>query len=347
MNLPESLRRFQTVLERFLLLWLVLLCLAAYCWQDWFGSRSGDVPGVDPFLLTKPWLKAMIAVTMLAIGSLLPREEVEQVFRRWPTVLGGTAIQYVSMPLLAYGIGRLFGLEGPWMIGIVMVGCVPGAMASNVLTLIARGNVSYSVSLTTSATVLSPLVVPWVLWLALNQMVENFPVGEVFVGLCWMVVGPVVVGHGLSRIWPGWATAARMVGAIIANLTILWIIAVVVAANRDKMSELNGSLLAALVLVNLGGYAAGYTGGSVMKLPASMRRALTLEVGMQNAGLGTVLATSLFPDQAVALPAALYTCGCMFTGTMLARAWAEWEGQQEESSLAEGESESDQGVGSG
>ena len=61
-------------------------------------------------------------------------------------MLAGTVVQYVSMPVLAYGVGRLFGLEGPWMIGIVMVGCVPGAMASNVLTLIARGNVSYSVS---------------------------------------------------------------------------------------------------------------------------------------------------------------------------------------------------------
>ena len=224
----------QTVLERFLLAWLVLLCWVAYSWPSWCGYFLQAATSFDPFLATKGWLGYMIAVTMLAIGSLLPREEVIQVFRRWPTVLGGTAIQYSSMPLLAYGIGRLFGLEGPWMIGIVMVGCVPGAMASNVLTMIARGNVSYSVSLTTSATVLSPLVVPWVLWLALGQMVENFPVAKVFINLCWMVVLPVTIGHGLSRIWPIWANMARLVGAIIANLTILWIIAVVVAANRGR-----------------------------------------------------------------------------------------------------------------
>lgn len=312
-------------------MWLVLLCWVAYCWPAWYGHFLPESSVSDPFLATKGCLGYMIAVTMLAIGSLLPREEVMQVFDRWPTVLGGTAIQYMSMPLLAYGIGRLFGLEGPWMIGIVMVGCVPGAMASNVLTMIARGNVSYSVSLTTSATILSPLVVPWVLWLALGQMVEDFPVGKVFIDLCWMVVLPVVVGHTLSRVWSGWAAAARMVGAIIANLTILWIIAVVVAANRGGVSELDFRLIAALLMVNLCGYAAGYGSGRTMGLPETMRRALTLEIGMQNAGLGTTLAMGLFADERIALPAALYTFGCMFTGTILARVWAEWSVRKEES----------------
>ena len=325
-------KSFQSGLERFLLVWLVLLCWVAYCWPAWYGRFLPEATSFDPFVATKGWLGYMIAVTMLAIGSLLPREEVVQVFRRWPTVLGGTAIQYSSMPLLAYGIGRLFGLEGPWMIGIVMVGCVPGAMASNVLTMIARGNVSYSVSLTTSATVLSPLVVPWVLWLALGQMVENFPVGKVFIDLCWMVVLPVVIGHLLSRVWPIWETVARMVGAIIANLTILWIIAVVVAANRGGVSQLESRLIVALLLVNLAGYAAGYGGGRLMRLPGTMRRALTLEIGMQNAGLGTTLAMGLFADERIALPAALYTFGCMFTGTILARVWAEWSEHAEEPS---------------
>ncbi|MBN2579434.1 MAG: bile acid:sodium symporter family protein, partial [Pirellulales bacterium] len=222
-----------------------------------------------------------------------------------------------------------FGLEGPWMIGIVMVGCVPGAMASNVLTMMARGNVSYSVSLTTSATILSPLVVPWILWLALGRMVENFPVGDVFFQLCWMVVGPVVIGYILSRIWSLWAAAARLAGAIIANLTILWIIAVVVGANRDGVSELDCRLIFALLAVNLAGYAAGYFGGQLLRLPEPMRRALTLEIGMQNAGLGTTLAMTLFADERIALPAALYTFGCMFTGTVLARVWAVWSERKE------------------
>ncbi len=335
-RLADSMRRG---LEKLLLFWLVALCLLAFFWP---AVCAKLLPGVefDPFVATKGWLSGMIAVTMLAIGSLLPAEEIAQVFRRWPLVLAGTVVQYVSMPVLAYGVGRLFGLEGPWMIGIVMVGCVPGAMASNVLTLIARGNVSYSVSLTTSATVLSPLVVPWALWLSLGRMVDNFPAGQVFFELCWMVVLPVITGHLLSRKWPLWAAIARGVGAIIANLTILWIIAVVVGVNRGGVSQLPAVLISALLTVNLGGYAAGYLAGALLRLPVPMRRALTLEIGMQNAGLGTTLAMGLFADKAAALPAALYTFGCMLTGTILARLWASRSDRAASAGGESGEAES-------
>lgn len=310
------------MLQRFLLLWLTLLSLLAYFWTDW-------LPGLwDPFEGTEPYKGYIFALTMLAIGSLLPRDEIRQVLRRWPAVLGGTAIQYTSMPLLAYGFGRLFGLHDAWMYGIIMVGCVPGAMASNVLTLEARGNVSYSVSLTTSATLFSPLVVPFALWLALREWVE-FSVLDVSWRLCWMVVLPVVAGYLLSQRFAIWQAVARRFAAIAANLTILWIIAVVIGVHRDKLAQWNAQVLFALLAVNLCGYVAGTLGSLLLRLPGPMRRALTLEVGMQNAGLGTVLAMELFgKESAAAIPPAVYTFGCMFTGTVLARLWAEF-GQQE------------------
>jgi len=216
------------------------------------------------------------------------------------------------------------------MVGIIIVGCVPGAMASNVLTLVARGNVSYSVSLTTSSTILSPVFVPLALWLALSGLAEysmatvTWKVAAASVQLLWMVVLPVLAGYGLSRTFALWESVARRVGAIVANLTILWIIAVVVALNRENLSQLDLRLLVALLSVNLGGYLAGFVGALLLRLPDPMRRALTLEIGMQNAGLGTALAMSLFNDQpTTAIPAALYTFGCMFTGIVLARLWAE------------------------
>jgi len=329
------LTAFRTQLERFLLVWLTVLCAVAYWWTDWSG-RLGQLVVPDPFVGSKPGLNWLIAATMLAIGSLLPRDEIRQVFQRWPTVLGGTAIQYTSMPLLAYGLGRLFGLEGPWMIGIIMVGCVPGAMASNVLTLVARGNVSYSVSLTTSATILSPILVPLGLWLALSGLAE-YSMATVFWKvvaasglLLLMVVLPVLAGYWLSRTFALWERTARRVAAIVANLTILWIIAVVVALNRDNLSQLEARLLLALLTVNVGGYSVGFVGGLLLRLSDPMRRALTLEIGMQNAGLGTALALSLFKEEpATAIPAALYTFGCMFTGIVLARLWAELGGREE------------------
>jgi BASS family bile acid:Na+ symporter len=312
------------MLQRYLIFWLLISSAAALKWPGLFPDA------LDPFVQSKPLLPWLIVVTMFAIGWMLPRDEVRQVFRRWPVVLAGTAIQYLTMPTLAYVAGRLVGLRDDYLIGIVMVGCVPGAMASNVLTFNAGGNTSYSVSLTTAATLLSPLAVPTAMAVALraDESVDVWILLKASRDLLLTVVIPVVSGHLLSLRFPNWAAAARRIGTVVANLTILWIIAVVVGLNRERLWASSAdvplvSLLVALGCVNAGGYLAGYAGGFVMRLPESMRRALTLEVGMQNAGLGAVLAAQLFEGRAaIAIAPAMYTFGCMLTGTVLASFWS-------------------------
>ena len=167
---------------RLVLLGLLASSALAYAWPDLFGD------GFDPFLASKPWLWPLIAAAMFVIGWLLPRDEVRQVADRWPAVLAGTAIQYTAMPLLAFGFGLLLAPDRDALVGILLVGCVPGAMASNVLTLLARGHVSYSVGLTTAATLLSPLVVPLAMRLTLGQVEVDFPVGRTVAELVGYVV---------------------------------------------------------------------------------------------------------------------------------------------------------------
>jgi BASS family bile acid:Na+ symporter len=333
------------MLQRFLLIWLVLLSLIAFYWPGLVAWCGAGPAAWDPFLATRntvvglraepydTWFSArllscLFAATMLVIGSMLPRDEVRQVARDWPRVLGGTLVQYATMPTLAYFIARLYQLEGAWLVGVVMAGCVPGAMASNVLTLIARGNVSYSVSLTTSATLLSPICVPLAMHFWLSKSLD-FPTAQVSWNLWWMVVAPVVAGHLASRALPGWQSAAQRYGPTIANLVILWIIAVVVGVNRGRLAELDRVLPAALLTLNGLGYLAGWFAGGALRLDSPMRRALTIEIGTQNAGLGAALALSLFADNRVAIPAAVYTFGCMATGTALAQFWAIRSGRAE------------------
>ncbi|QDU97467.1 bile acid:sodium symporter family protein [Lignipirellula cremea] len=312
------------MLERFLIVWLLLSSGLAYVWPAVFPSTV-----VDPFLASASYLWLLITVTMFCLGWMLPREEVREIGRRWPAVLGGTALQYLTMPALAAGACWLFGFEGDMLIGVVMVGCVPGAMASNVLTLLARGNTSYSVSLTTMATLASPLAVPLVMGLAMRwAAVEEKAIEPAFfwklgLSLLNMVVLPVLAGYLLNLKFPQWEKTAHRLGSLVANVTILWVIAVVVASNRDQLSRVTLLLVAALLLVNLMGYLVGYLGGAAFRLPEPMRRALTLEIGMQNAGLGAQLALQMFPENtSVAIAPAFYTFACMLTGTALARFWA-------------------------
>lgn len=324
MSSLANLNRGVEFLQRTLIVWLLISSYVAFRWAEWFPQQAGlfreTIAG---------WhLNLSIAVTMFAIGLMLPRDEVRLVLRRWPLILAGTTVQYTAMPLLAYCGARLAGLGQTDLIGVVLVGCVPGAMASNVLTANAGGNTSYSVGLTTTATVLSPLAVPLALGLTL---VQSGTVAQSILlrssGLLMVtVVAPVLAGYWIgSRQRAEVQAWLRPLGAIVANLVILFIIAVVVGKNRSTLEAVRGDLLVVLLVINMGGYVAGYAAAWGLRLPESMRRALTLEIGMQNAGLGATLALSLFPDQpAVAIAPAAYTFGCMLTGTILASMWRMW-----------------------
>jgi BASS family bile acid:Na+ symporter len=315
------------LLRRYLTLWLALSSAAALWWPEL--CAWGGVPTEwDPFLAARRTIAAAIFVTMFCIGGLLPAEEVRRLPRQALSVLYGTTVQYVTMPLLAWLAVWLWGLTGDLRMGVLIVGCVPGAMASNVLTLAAGGNVSYSVGLTTSATLLSPLVVPLALKLTGGETISAGMLLRISLELLWLVVLPVVAGFVLCR-WSHRAAAllARS-GEPIANLAILWIIAVVVGVQRMLLrSTGTETLLAtigtALLAVNLAGYLAGYLSGAAGGLDERRRRALTIEVGMQNAGVGTQLALSVLGEQTTAtIPTALYTFGCMLTGTLLAQVFA-------------------------
>jgi BASS family bile acid:Na+ symporter len=298
--------------QRFLLVGLVVSSLIAFFWPE-------DEP--NPFVRSAPYLSWLIAATMFVVGCLLPAAEFRGVGRRWPLVLAGTAIQYTAMPLLAFAVGQAFAFEPGLMAGVILVGCVPGAMASNVLTLFARGNTSYSVCLTTLATLLSPIAVPLALWLTLSAE-HQLDFVKVAWSLVWQVVLPMLAGFGLCRLSARVERLAAVVGPWVANVTILWIIAAVVAINRNQLHEITPGVLVALLLINGLGYLAGYGGGLGFRLDEPMRRALTLEVGMQNCGLGTTLALALFPGTQAAIPTAAYTFGCMLTGTLLATWWS-------------------------
>ncbi len=302
-------------LERYLILWLCGSAALSLYWGQNFPQA------MDYFILWKAWtLTPGIMLAMFCIGFLLPKDELAQVLKNWRTVLFGTLTQYLTMPVLAYLIANLFHFEGAIYAGIILVGTVPGAMASNVLTLTARGNVSYSICLTTLATLLSPLMVPLGLYLLLGVSKGPDPVA-VFVNLLQSVVLPVILGFAIKVLFAQNRNGLLLLAAIIANLAILWIIVVAIGLNAIRLEKVTFVLLVALILLNISGYMAGWLSAGLIRLDKQSRKALTLEIGMQNAGVGTVLALHFFKDSATAIPTAVYTFGCMFTGTVLATYW--------------------------
>ena len=297
---------------------LIASSFAAFIWPRFSAS-------FEPFRLHPDALLALVATTMFCLGVVVRPDELVELRRRPWTVLLGVLVQCTVMPAAAWCVVRGLSLSGPLAYGVMLCGCVPGAMASNVLTMTARGNVSYSVSLTSVATLLSPISVPATLLViaGLSTGADVFKPGKMATTLLLTVVLPVVAGYLVKRSLRHWETWATRVAPPIATVALLWIIASVVAGNRERLAGVSMLLIGGLLMMNIAGYCGGYAVGRIARMPESMCRALTLEVGMQNAGLGTALAASLFGgDSAAQIPTAAYTFGCMLTGTMAAAWWA-------------------------
>ncbi len=315
------------MLQRFLPLWLLILCGLALLPPFSFGP--------DPFVALSDAIpqfnQLLIALVMFCIGTLLPKDEIDQLRHRWKLVLLGSAAQYTLMPALALAAVFACDLSTETKLGILIAGTVPGAMASNVLTLQARGNVSYSISLTATTTLLSPVVVPILLAFCMGRVTSTdefdlqrfFNPATVGLSLLLTVALPVVFGHLCARMFPAIERLAARFSEIVANVAILWLIASIVARNREYFrAGVEFQLLAGLVTLNIAGYVLGSGTARLFRLDEPMRRALTLEVGMQNAGLGAVLASQIFGRESEAVvPPVLYMFGCMLTGAMLAAYW--------------------------
>ena len=266
----------------------------------------------DVVLLVKPALQPAFAVTMLFVGMLVPPENLRAFLRSPARPLVGILAQYTIMPMTAFGVSLFF--DDPMVrAGIVLVGCMPGAMASNVMTMFLKGDVILSVTMTTIATLICPLVIA--LWLPLLTDTRiPIHIAPMVFNAVWMVVIPVAAGitvrYRIGSVPPWFERGAQ----VIASLAITLIILVVVAANRQRLLGLSAAMAFAMLGLNIMGYGLAFIVGTLLKWPSAQRRTLMIEVGMQNAGLGSVLALAHL-GEAGAVPSAFYTALCVLTAS--------------------------------
>lgn len=269
------------------------------------------VPGA--VLWMRPALQPLFAVTMLFVGSLVRREQLRAFAAAPSRVLTGVLAQYTIMPLTAAAVSLAF-TDPVLRAGIVLVGCLPGAMASNVMTVLLGGDVVLSVSLTTLATLLSPIVLG--LWLPLLADARvALPALPLVWNATWMVVIPVVAGIALRAFLPRLPRQWERLATSLASFAIVLILLVVVAANRSHLRSVGAGLALAMVSLNLAAYALAFLAATAMRWPPRQRRTLVVEVGMQNAGLGSVLALAHLGEGG-AVPSAFYTGLCLLTAAM-------------------------------
>jgi BASS family bile acid:Na+ symporter len=289
-------------------------------WVVVFGVVAYVLPG--PFVALKGCMKLFFALTMFGIGAVLEVADFKRIAEKPAIVMIGSAAQFSIMPLGAFLLARLFDLPPEIAVGLILTGSAPGAMASNVMCYVARADTAYSVSLTTVSTLLCPLLTPALtFYLAKSRLEVPFlkMVGDVLI----MVVVPLFIGFGVRHYLKEKIEKILPVFPAISVTFIVFICSLVVALNGERLAEVTGIILAVAVILNVYGMLAGYGVGSALRMNLRRRRTLAIEIGMQNAGLGTVLAMANFGEKGpeVAMPAAIFVFVCIITASVMAAVW--------------------------
>lgn len=252
---------------------------------------------------------AILGVIMLTMGMTLTAQDFKVLASRPLDIALGSLAQFTLMPLLAFGVVHLLGLPRGVAVGLILVGCCPGGVSSNIMSFLCKGDVAYSVGLTTLSTLCAPLLTPLLmLWLA-GEMVEIDAKG-MFQSVLLVTLLPVALGFLFNHFFgsrPAYRRALKVMPGV-AVLGLACIVGGVVSAQGRNIAASGALIFVAVFLHNALGYALGYATGVLARFAPAKKRTVSIEVGMQNAGLGTVLATRHFAALPEAAIAAAVSC---------------------------------------
>ncbi len=260
----------------------------------------------------------LLGVVMFGMGLTLNLQDFKIVFSRPRDVIVGCLAQFTVMPLLAWGLSRLFSLDEALALGVILVGCCPGGTASNVITYLAKGDLALSVGMTGVSTLLAPFLTPLLTWALAGKSV-NVDVVGMLLSILWVVILPIAIGLIVKWIWPKFTEKATDYLPAFSSIAIALIVAIIISANADKL--LAGGLLIIVVVIlhNICGLGLGYLIGCLLGLSVSKKRAISIEVGMQNSGLASSLATIHFAAYPLAtIPGAIFSVWHNLSGAAVA-----------------------------
>ena len=274
----------------------------------------------DLFVGIKPSvINPLLGLVMFGMGLTLRLDDFRIVFSRPKDVVTGCLAQFTIMPLLAWILARIFGLTDELALGVVLVGCCPGGTASNVITYLAKGDLALSVGMTAVSTILAPFLTPLLTWLLAGHHV-NVDMVSMFLSILWVVILPIILGFIVKSILPKFTERAIAYLPAFSTLAIALIVIIVVSHNAAKLMVGGFLIIVVVMLHNILGLTSGYLIGRMLKLENKKRKAISIEVGMQNSGLASSLATIHFAAYPLAtVPGAIFSVWHNISGALVAK----------------------------
>lgn len=305
----SALLRFTQFIQKTFALWVIVFAALAL-WQPEF------------FVWLKAYIPWILGIIMLGMGMTMTVDDFKGVLQSPKAVLIGVVAQFVVMPGLAYVLCKLFNLPPEIAVGVILVGCCPGGTASNVITYMAKGNVALSVACTSVSTLLAPVLTPAIFYLLASQWLK-IDAASMFISISQVVLLPIVLGLILRTWLKRQVESYIQVMPLVSVIAIVAIVAAIIGGSKAAILQSGLLILAVVILHNGLGYLLGFTAARFFKLPYADSKAIAIEVGMQNSGLGVALAAVHFAASPItAVPSAIFSLWHNISGPALATYWA-------------------------
>ena len=260
----------------------------------------------------------LLGFAMFGMGMTINANDFKNILRHPKDVYIGCLAQFLVMPLISYLLAVTFNLPTPIAIGVILVGCCPGGTASNIITHIAGGDTTLSVSMTVVSTLLCPILTPLWIYLLAGLWVD-VSILSMITSVVKVVLVPIILGIIINYKMKNKKEYLSSVMPLISVVSVLLLIAGIVATNKEQLLICGSTVFIIIILHNVIGMILGFTIAKLFKMDLPKSTAVCVEVGMQNSGLAVSLALSNFATQPLcAVPGAIFSIWHNISGGILA-----------------------------
>jgi BASS family bile acid:Na+ symporter len=262
----------------------------------------------------------LIQLIMFGMGTSMGIKDFIGVVKTPGGVLIGVTSHFIIMPLVGFLLASVSGFTPEIAAGIILIGCSPNGLASNVISYLAKANLALSITITAVSTMLAPLVTPLLMKLLAGAFIE-INVLDMMWDIGKMVIIPVGAGILFNKLLHGRARWLDAAMPILSMFGIAFIIVIITASGRDSLLKIGPWLMLLVLIHNLSGYTLGYWTGRLFRMSERDCRTIAIEVGMQNGGLASGLAKEMGKMATVGLAPAIFSSIMNITGSLLASYW--------------------------
>ncbi|MFC7391441.1 bile acid:sodium symporter family protein [Scopulibacillus cellulosilyticus] len=314
------IERISTFAGKTFTIWVLLFAVMAYLFPGHFKVFGG-------------YVVPLLGIVMFGMGLTLSAADFKEVFRRPKEVALGVIGHFIIMPVIAFLLAIGLHLPKEVAVGVILVGCCPSGTSSNVMVFLARGNVPLAVSIASVSTILAPIVTPLLILLFASKWV-NVSVGSLFISIIQVIIIPLVLGFIIKKFFGKQAEAGAKALPLVSCIAIVLIVAGVVAGSQAQLSTTGPLIFAVVVLHNVLGFLIGFFFARLCGMDLAKQKAVSMEIGMQNSGLGVTIASTHFSPLA-AVPSAIFSVWHNISGSILAIIYSRLKDRKSKNSESE------------